>query len=83
MSEKSARIGGDPLQCRWLAWRVIGPDALALDLPEKEICWMDRTIRVAEYLMPTVTEVRAFSGGIMIARYEWGGTEWKAHGGAR
>ena len=66
------------LQCRWRSWRVVGPRALAVDLPPDNCTDMDGAIRVAEALMPGVRELHTFCDGAADTMYSCVGGRWQA-----
>lgn len=68
----------DALQCRWRSWRVVGPRALALDIPPDNCADMGGAIRVAEALMPGVREIHTFCDGAADAMYSCVGGPWQA-----
>lgn len=68
----------DALQCCWLSWRVVGPHALAVDLPPGNCADMDGAIRVAEMLMPGVRELHTFCDGVADTMYSCVGGRWQA-----
>jgi hypothetical protein len=71
-------VYSDALQCRWRSWRVVGPRALAVDLPPVNCADMDGASRVAEVLLPGVREIHAFCDGAPAAMYSCVGGRWQA-----
>lgn len=67
----------DTLQCRWRRWRVIGPRALALDMPPGNCTDMLGAIRVAKALMPDVRELHTFCDGMADTMYSCVGGQWQ------
>ena len=76
MSTDEAR--SDALQCYWRAWRVVGPRALAVDMPPGNCTDMDGAIRVAAALMPDVREVFTFCDGAADTMYSCVDGHWQA-----
>ena len=86
-SEFSAGLGrvvlndgahSEALQCCWRSWRVVGPRALAVDLPPDNCTDMGGAIRVAEALMPGVRELHTFCNGVADTMYSCVGGRWQA-----
>jgi hypothetical protein len=50
------------LQASWKAWKVMGPDALRVDLAEGHCVDMAGCLRIAEALMPGVRIIATYSG---------------------
>jgi hypothetical protein len=49
---------------RWSAWRVVDEFALALDIPGLAATDMDGCIQTATFLMPDVTRIEVYAGGV-------------------
>lgn len=71
-------VYSDALCCCWRSWRVVGPRALAVDLPEGNCTDMDGAIRVAEVLMPGVREIHTFCDQVAGMIYSCVGGTWQA-----
>ena len=66
------------LQCRWRSWRVVGPRALAVDLPAGNCTDMSGAISVAQMLMPEVLELHTFRDGVVDTMHSCVGGRWQA-----
>lgn len=66
------------LQCSWCSIRVLGPRALAIDLPPLNCVDMVGAIRVATGLMPEVRMICTLSDGIKDTTYTKIDGNWQA-----
>lgn len=66
------------LQCDWIAWRVIGPTRLMLEMPRYNCCNMRTAILQAQSLMPTVDVIITQAGGVRDTIYRKIGHRWEA-----
>lgn len=66
----------DALQCEWVAWRVLGPRRLAVDLPPGNCTDAAGAIRTAQALMPDVERIQTYVEGLPDTAYAFNGTAW-------
>lgn len=78
MGVLSDGVYSSALQCHWLRWRVVGPRALAVDVPAGDCVDMTGAIRVAKALMPNVAVIHTLCGGEVDTMYSRVGKEWRA-----
>jgi hypothetical protein len=67
---------------RWLSWRVIDEFAMRLDIPPLASTDMTGCLEVATFLMPDVTRIEVYAGGIPDILYKLtatdDGSKWEA-----
>lgn len=70
------------MKTRWLKWEIIGEFALRLDIPELASTDMTGCVDTAKFLMPDVTHIEVYAGGIPDVIYNCvatdDGSEWEA-----
>jgi len=66
------------LRCYWLGARVIGPHALAFDLPPLNCTDMKGAIRLAQLLMPGVGLIETYVDGKKDTCYVNSHGDWRA-----
>ena len=66
------------LQCHWIRWHQSSASEVRLDLPENECCDMNGAIRTAKVLMPRVSSIQTYEGGLPSTLYQRRGNEWTA-----
>ncbi len=73
------------LQCAFHAWRVIGKNELALDLPPGNCCDMTGAIDIAKKIMPDAMRIMTLSGAVPDTEYLFYRGRWMAicHGSGR
>ena len=57
------------LQCRWLAWTVITPTFLRLDIPQHNSCDGRGCVKIARTLNSEVTKIAVFASGKLDMMY--------------
>lgn len=60
----------DRMWCRWIAWIAVSADTLMLRLPEMNSCDMNRTIAIAQHLLPAVRSIHVYMGGVLDIIYQ-------------
>lgn len=68
----------EELKCSWISWRPIGHGHLALDMPEDNCCDMRAAVIMAAALMPRISRITTFSGGVADTQYQLRNGEWVA-----
>ncbi len=58
------------LVTRWRSWTVTAPTGLRLDLPKYDSTDMTGCIEVAKFLMPEVTVIHVYAGGVSDVLYK-------------
>lgn len=74
LDEVSAR--SVDLQCRWSAWRVVGPRELELEVVDGHCTDMKGAILVGKELMPEVEMITVYSGDRRDYRYSKEDDKW-------
>lgn len=62
-------VWSDDLLCFWIAWTVVTPDELRLDLANGSCADMCGAIRVGKTLMPDVRKITVFEAGAPVQLY--------------